>query len=369
MTSRPKILVTSAAGKTGLPTTLQLLEKGYPVRAFVRRRDHRSEALKRSGAEIFVGNQYAVTDMRAAMAGVRRAYHCAPTAPNGLHFSAVFCAAAAEVVGFEHVVSLGQWLSSADHPSLFTREVYLSDLLLRMRPEMTVTTVNPGWFADNYLMVLDMAAQLGVLAMPLGDGSVQKNAPPSNGDIASVTVGALIDPDKHAGRTYRPTGPALMSPDDIATAIGDALGRRVTYRDISERMFLKALKAVPPPNFSEAAVTQLRIYAEEYRRGAFAVNAPTDVVLTVGGRPPERFEDIVRRAVASRPETRPSLARGMKALGSFLKILATRAPDTAAIEAEKDYVQLGRPLYVGDDSEWRRDHEPTVTSTALRKAA
>ena len=88
--------------------------------------------------------------MRLAMTGVRRAYQCAPTAPNGLHFNTVFTAAAREAQ-LEHVVTLGQWLSAVDHPSLFTREVYLSDLLIRMNSSMTVTSVNPGWFADNYL--------------------------------------------------------------------------------------------------------------------------------------------------------------------------------------------------------------------------
>ncbi|MGD9658764.1 MAG: NAD(P)H-binding protein, partial [Methylocystis sp.] len=113
----PKILVTSAAGKTGKPLTFQLLEQGYPVRAFVRRRDARADALAKAGAEIFEGDQYSLSDMRRAMAGVQRAYQCAPTAPNGLHFNAVFTAAAFEAE-LEHVVTLGQWLSSTDHPSL-----------------------------------------------------------------------------------------------------------------------------------------------------------------------------------------------------------------------------------------------------------
>jgi hypothetical protein len=63
-----------------------------------------------------------------------------------------------------------------------------------MRPEMTVTTINVGWFADNYLMALESALHLGMFTMPLGDSDVKKNAPPSNEDIASVVVGALIDP-------------------------------------------------------------------------------------------------------------------------------------------------------------------------------
>ena len=96
MSTPAKFLVTSAAGKTGTHVTRQLLEKGHPVRAFVRRRDARSDALRKAGAEIFVGNQYSLTDMRAAMEGVKRAYQCTPTAPNGMQFMAIFTVAANE---------------------------------------------------------------------------------------------------------------------------------------------------------------------------------------------------------------------------------------------------------------------------------
>ena len=336
-------------------TALQLRAKGFPVRAFVRRQDHRSKRLASAGAEVFVGNQFALRDMRAAMRGVQRAYQCAPTAPNGLHFSAVFTVAAYEA-RLEHVVTMSQWLSSADHPSLFTREVYLSDILIGMRSEMSVATVNPGWFADNYLMVLDMAAHLGVFTMPLGDGDIKKNAPPSNEDIASVVTAALIDPEKHAGKTYRPTGPSLLSPNDIADGIGRALGRRVRYVDISERMMVKALRALQPPNYSVATVTQLAIYAEEYRRGTFALNAPTDDVRQIGGREPEAFEDIVRRAAAARPDLSRSLGRSAKAVARFMKILATGPFDLERAEARRDYVRLTAPSYCQADEEWLANH-------------
>ncbi len=79
--SQPRILVTSAAGNTGIPATLQLLEHGFPVRAFVRRYDDRAKRLEDAGAEIFVGDQYSIADMRKAISGVQRAYHCSPTAP------------------------------------------------------------------------------------------------------------------------------------------------------------------------------------------------------------------------------------------------------------------------------------------------
>lgn len=365
---KPKILVTSAAGKTGLPTALQLREKGFPVKAFVRRRDSRSALLERAGADVFVGNQYALTDMRAAMDGVQRAYHCAPTAPNGLHFNAVFTVAANEA-NLEHVVTLGQWLTSSDHPSLFTREVYLSDALIRLSPRMSVTSVDPGWFADNYLMVIDMAAHLGLFTMPLGPGDEKKNAPPSNEDIAAVAVAALTDPETHTGRRYRPTGPELLSPNDIAAAMGRALGRRVGYMDISERMMTKALRALPPSNYSEAAVSQLAIYAEEYRRGSFAVNAPTDDVLRLAGRTPETFESIVRRTVAARPDLQKSLMASARALAGFLKILLTPALDLERIQSQRDYVRLASPSFSQDTPEWTATHAPTMPVSAPAKVA
>jgi len=361
MSTKPKILVTSATGKTGTPTVLQLLEKGFPVRAFVRKLDHRSEALENAGAEIFVGNQYSITDLRAAMAGVKRAYQCAPAAPNPLIFYAAFAAAAYEA-DLEHVVTLGQWLSAADHHSPMTRAVYMGEILIKMRPETTVTTINVGWFAENYMVGLETAAQLGVFSMPLGDGNVKKNAAPSNEDIASVAVGALVDPAVHAGKTYRPTGPELLSPNDIAAAMGRALGREVKYRDIPEKMMLKAFKALgalgATSTYSGAGAYQLRLYADEYRRGAFAVNAPTRDVETVGGRTPESMESIVRRYIADRPNLKPSSTGKLKSIGSFLKILVTRAPDMNAVAADRDFVMVKDSTFCQDDAEWRETHEP-----------
>ena len=53
---KPRMLVTAATGKTGTAVTRQLLEKGYPVTALVRREDTRSAALAKAGATIVIGD-------------------------------------------------------------------------------------------------------------------------------------------------------------------------------------------------------------------------------------------------------------------------------------------------------------------------
>jgi len=53
--SKPRILVTGATGKTGAPVVEQLIDRGYPVRAFVHRLDERSKRLSELGAEVVQG--------------------------------------------------------------------------------------------------------------------------------------------------------------------------------------------------------------------------------------------------------------------------------------------------------------------------
>lgn len=183
----PRILVTSAVGNTGFQTTKQLLEKGFPVRALVRRTDARSESLKALGAEIQIGNLHDIADVRRALKDVQRAYFCTPLLRDALSASAVFAVAAQER-RLEVMVALSQWLAGPRHPSIHTRETWLADKMFSWMPDVDLVTINPGWFADNYMAALEPIAQFGMMPMPLGQGM---NAPPSNEDIARVIVGHL----------------------------------------------------------------------------------------------------------------------------------------------------------------------------------
>ncbi|HTS80807.1 MAG TPA: NmrA family NAD(P)-binding protein [Myxococcaceae bacterium] len=149
------------------------------------------------------------------------------------------------------VVVLSQWLSDVDHPALHAREKWLSSRVFDRAP-VDVVTVAPGWFADNDLAALEPIAQLGLFAMPLGEGL---NAPPSNEDIGRVVAGVLADPARHLGRTHRPTGPSLLSPSEIAGAFARVLGRPVRYRSASLGLFLKVARSL---GLSDFVLSQLR---------------------------------------------------------------------------------------------------------------
>ena len=349
MTTKPRILVTAAAGKTGTAVTQQLLEKGYPVNAFVRRQDRRSEALAKAGAKIFVGDFIEPDDLRQAMQGVRRAYFCAPWTPDQLHGAMNFAVSAADA-RLEVVVALTQWLAQPRHPSVATRQSYMTDRVFDWIPGVDSVTINTGWFADNYMAVMGPISQLGIFPLPLGAG---KTAPISSEDIARVAVGALVNPAPHIGKYYRPTGPVLLDPHQLAAVYAKVLRRPVKYQDMSQRMFLKALKVM---GITPHMISQLRHYFEEYRRGAFEAGAPNDVVLEVAGSQPEDFETITRRYVAANPLARRSLANKLRVLAEFTKILLTRTPDVEAYERSQNHPLLREPTYGLDYEPWSRAH-------------
>ncbi len=346
--TKPRILVTSAAGRAATPAVLELLKKGFPVRAFVCREDARSAALRQAGAEVFVGDLLDMRDLRRALVDVQRAYYNPPLTPNLLHGAMLF-ALAAEEAKLETVALLSQWNPHPSHPVTITREHWIANNVYRWMPNVDVIHVNPGIFAFMYLLSLPMIVHLGMLPLPFGDGL---NAPPSNEDIGRVAAGVLADPGPHVGKCYRPTGPELISPQDVAEILTGVVGRKVKYQDVSLKLFLKAATAQGFPTFD---LTAVRHYAQDHRGGAFAVGAPTTHVEEITGMPPESFEAIARRYVAQPDLIGYGVRAGTKlgALTLMMKTMLTRAPDVDRWEREHGHALLKAPLLAHESDEWR----------------
>jgi NAD(P)H dehydrogenase (quinone) len=290
----PRILVTGATGKTGSLVAAELLKAGYPVRAMVHCHDIRASRLKSQGAEIAVADMTDVESISAALIDVQGAYYCPPFDPYMIQGAAAFAVAAKES-RLEHIVSLTQWLSSPSHPALMTRQHWLADRMFSMIPGVAHTTVRPGFFADAYLMPIALAVHLGIFPWIYGDS---RNAPPSHEDIARIVVRALIDPTRHAGKTYRPTGPQLLGAKEMAAAIGLAVGRSVRPLATPAWLFIKSARQA---GLSLDLLNDLRYYIDDHRLGAFELGAPTTDVLDVTGQPAEEFAAIAHRYAARLP--------------------------------------------------------------------
>jgi uncharacterized protein YbjT (DUF2867 family) len=357
-----RVLVTGATGKIGGAVAAQLLEKGVATRALVHREDGRSARLRALGAEVVVADLFDIQQVQPALDGVDRLYFNPPFHPHVLD-SAVAFAVAARRSGVEAVVALGAWLASPEHPSLLMRHCWLTNRLFELMPDTAHVAVDPGYFADNYLTQLPLAAQLGVLAMPTG---MRRNAPPSNEDIARVAVGALLDPHRHDGRAYRPTGPTMLSGAEIAEAVGEALGRRVRHREIPEWMFMRAVrmnaKRLGLDLFFESS---LRHFLPEYALGTYEFGGPTTHVRDVAGVEPEDFLTIARRYVAS-SDCRRTAGNLIRQIWNTVLIGLVPMHRLDKFDRQQQHPQPAHPRYSGESAVWRDQHTETADSAEHR---
>ena len=325
--SEPIFAITGATGKTGGAVIRNLIGRGAKVRAIVRAMDSRASKLQDLGAEVVVADLFEPLQMREALVGVHSMYFVPPWNPYAIQ-AGVVALTEAHRAGIRNIVLLSQWLGHPEHPSLLTRQSWLLEQLVRLIPDTNYVFVNPGFFADNFLGygMLETAAQVGVLPNPLGE---RLCAPPSNDDIAAVVAECLVNTSAHHGKMYHPSGPELLSGEQMAEIVSKVLGRKVKSLPASEPMFAKTIKVTGAKFGVDAAqYSNLRWYIQDSKQGAWEVDAPNDDVLQVSGKEPESFEQIVRSYV-DKMDLTPSRSKRRAQLLNVLKVALTRKPKIA----------------------------------------
>lgn len=252
LAQRSPILVTGAAGGVGsVSRTLVdfLVASGWPVRAFVRTDDHRADALRRAGAEVFVGDLLNIADLTAALKGCRRVYFSMSV---GLYYAdaTILMAAAAQAVGdVEIIVNM----SDAEQTNLSfdrmiapdgERAAWLGNGVRQWSPQqrahwvgeraldwsgLPVVHIHAGIFVENPILswypIPDLL-QTGELRLPFGDATL---APVAAYDVAELCSTILNDPTPHVGKVYTLVGPENKGMAEFAEDYAAALHRSVVY--------------------------------------------------------------------------------------------------------------------------------------------
>lgn len=347
--SHIKVLVTGATGRTGSAVIKELLKRGLAVRAMVRRNDHRSDELRKLGVEIAVADLFDPEHVARAIRGTQRAYFLPAYSPYMIQAAAAFAIAAANEK-LEHIVQMSQWTSSPAHPSIFTRQTWLVDKLFAQIPGVGHTIVNPGMFADNYLRMIDMAALLGLFPVLSG---TSKSSPVSNEDIARVVATILADPENHAEKSYRPTGPKLLSAQEMAGIIAGVVGHRVRPVNIPIWMLGKVARMQGVHPFE---ISGYRYYMQDHKRGTFEFEGGvTDVVRELTGTPAEDFETTARR-YASLPFAKQTVGNRLLAWARFMITPAYPGYNLDKWDREHGLPMPSVPQLTMDSPTWIREH-------------
>jgi uncharacterized protein YbjT (DUF2867 family) len=221
--------VTGATGRVGREVVNQLVAAGVPVRALTRRPHG---AAFPSRVEVVAGDFTMPESLDAALAGVSAVFLVWTAAP------ATAPAVVERIATHARRVVLLSAPHRTRHPFFQQPNpmavMYAEIERLIAATGMASTIVRPGMFASNALYWWAPAIRDGdVVRWPYG---AAETAPIDERDVASVAARALYE-DGHAGGDYVLTGPESLSQAEQVRTIGDAIGRRIDFEELSPEEF------------------------------------------------------------------------------------------------------------------------------------
>jgi uncharacterized protein YbjT (DUF2867 family) len=265
------VLVTGATGRVGRLVVAQLLDAGIPVRALTRRP---AAAALPAAVEVISGDLSVPESLDAGLQGAGAVFLVWTLPPTTAPAIVERLASHARRVVF---------LSSPHRtPHPFFQQPNPMALLhaeierLIVASSLESTIVRPGMFASNtQFWWASMICETGVVRWPYGSA---ETAPIDERDVAAVAARALYE-DGHAGGDYVLTGPESLSQAQQVSIIGDVIGRRIRFEEMSPEDFRRETAGRWPGPVVEMLLTA---WAATIGREAFVTSTVSDII---GSRP------------------------------------------------------------------------------------
>jgi uncharacterized protein YbjT (DUF2867 family) len=266
-TRLPPVLVTGATGRIGRVVVDLLMDAGVPVRALTRRAE---EAALPTNVEVVAGDLTLPESLDAALRGVSTVF---------LVWTAPPATAPAVVERLATHARRVVFLSSPHRtPHPFFQQpnpmaVLHADIeRLIAAADLESTIIRPGMFASNVLFWWASAIRAdGVVRWPYG---AAETAPVDDRDVAAVAARTLYQ-DGHAGGDYVLTGPESLSQAAQVGIIGDVLGRRIEFHELSPDEFRSETAGSWPRPVVDML---LAAWGATIGRPAFTTSAVSDIL-------------------------------------------------------------------------------------------
>ena len=268
------ILVTTA-GKVGSEASRLLGQQGVPVRVIVRNAQ-KAAALPTEGVDVFTGDLEVPASVDAAMEGVSRVVLVTqPVVQQELNVIK-----SAVRAGVEHVVKITT-KASADSPIARRRnQAEIENALIASGLRHTLLRNNA--YMQNFLMMAPGIAKTNSFSTASGDGRVGHV---DVRDVAAVAAEIVASPSAHAGKTYWPTGPEVLSGTEVAAVLSKVLGRTITFHPITFEEQKRAMINVGlPETVAEDNASAVALMADG------DCDYLSDDVPSILGRPARSFE-------------------------------------------------------------------------------
>lgn len=277
------ILITGATGTTGTELIKLLAREGTGVRALVRSPDRAMAIAHLPGVELMMGDLRDQASIRYALSGVERAFLVTNSSEEAQTLQCRFVDTAGHT-GLQHIVKLSQLGADPASPVRFLRYHAEVENVIRTSG-IRYTFLRPNLFMQGLLVFRSSIATNGEFFAAAGDAKVSVV---DVRDIAAAAAAALTKPGPE-GQTYDLTGPEALTHSEMAAQLSDALGRRISFVDITPEAMKAALLGAGLPPWQADGL--LEDYAHYRRDEASMV---TSGVKEATGAPPRSFAVFAR---------------------------------------------------------------------------
>jgi uncharacterized protein YbjT (DUF2867 family) len=285
------ILVVGATGKVGREVVRQLAAASAPVRALVRD-PARASHIRLPGVEIATGDLARPDSLDTALSGVDRVFLASPADPDQVELQGNLVQACKRMDvrqlvkvsvagGPDAATQIGRWHWTTE------KQIEASGL--------GFTMLRPSLYMQQTLRFAPSIAASDSFSLPCGSGEVPLV---DCRDVAAVAVAALTE-DGHDRRIYDVTGPESLSFEAVAEAIGQAVGRKITYVHVPPDYARKQMLADSVPVWLADDMLVLFASIREGYGGAV-----TDTVEKVTGERPRSYLQFARDHAANFREGR-----------------------------------------------------------------
>lgn len=233
------ILVIGATGRQGGAVANHLLQRGLPVRAFVRDgADEDARRLHHLGAEIAIGTLDESEDIEIAMEGCRGVYSMQTwkyglerEVQQGINVAEAAHVKKIEMFVYSSACGANQHTGVPHFESKFLIEKRITDLHLK------ACILRPVYFMENLLQPIFMEGiEHGILRFPLPPDKVLQLVAVS--DIGEMAAQAFEFPGEYAGRAIDLAGDELTMLE-VAKMLGRVLGHQVRYEQMPLEEFAR----------------------------------------------------------------------------------------------------------------------------------
>lgn len=279
------ILVTGAAGKTGLAVLEALGRRRAAVRALVRREEQAAAVRALGAREVMAGEMTEAAVWRRAAAGIEAVYHICPNMHPREEMIGRMALSAARSAGVSRFVYHSVLHPQTEKMPHHWQKLRVEEALFESRLSWTV--LQPAAYMQNVL---------GGHAVILGEGEYR--VPYLTGtrmslvdlqDVAAAAAVVLTEPG-HCAAIYELAGPEALNQAELASALTAACRRLVRAVEVSpENWRRQALSA----GLDRYAVDNLLKMFDYYARFGFTGNS--NVLRWLLTRPPATFAEFAAR--------------------------------------------------------------------------